>query len=93
MAWLQDIHSADISLWTTLQTYWADGNYTAALALLENNDAQLANKYLTAAWLNALAEEIVAVENNSDSTFKMDKISVASTAPSLSTGQVYFQLD
>lgn len=92
MAQLQDIHLTDVDLWTNFQTYWNAGNYALALSLLENN-TQLATKYINANWVNNTTDSIVALENTSDPTFKQDRIQVASTAPSLSTGEIYFQLD
>ena len=90
---LQDVGANERSLWTTFQTYWANGNYAAALGLL-NNNAQLMNKFVNASWFNNLTDLIYELETNPvDTSFKSDKIQVAETPPTLSSGQIYFQID
>ena len=93
MALLQDIGANERSLWTTLQTYWANGNYAAVLSLL-NNSSQLISKFINASWFNNLTGLIYELETNPvDTSFKADKIQVAETPPTLSRGQIYFQID
>lgn len=89
---LQDIHLSDKELWSNFQVYWNGGNYVAAVNLLNANQ-QLVTKYVSADWLNGLTTLVYALENNSDSTFKADRIVLSFIPPSLESGQVYFQLE
>ena len=87
----QDIHLEDKALWTQFQTEWANGNYTAAIALLKN--AALTNKQLNAAVINDITTVITALENQKDDSFKTDKIKVASEPPAdMSVGEIYFKM-
>ena len=89
---VQDIHIVDTELWTAFQDYWDDGNYVAAVNLLNANQ-QLVTKYVSADWLNGLTALVYALENNSDPTFKANKINIGYIPPSLATGGVYFQIE
>ena len=89
---LQDIHLSDKELWSNFQDYWDSGNYVAAINLLNANQ-QLVTKYVSANWLNGLTALVYALENNSDPTFKADRILLSYIPPSLEIGQVYFQLE
>ena len=85
-----DIQLTDKELWAQFQSLYQSGDYTSALAMLQNT--QLKNKALTADILNALTDYIVQVENLNDSTFKMDKIPCQAIQPTQSTGQVWFEV-
>ena len=84
----KDIQLTDKELWAQFQSLYQSGDYTSALALLQNT--QLKDKALTADILNALTDYIVQVEQLNDSTFKADKIPCQVNQPTQSTGQVWF---
>lgn len=88
----QDIHLADKSLWQQYQQYMQTGQTTQALALLEN--AQLADKGMTADVFNGLATEMVRLENQGkDSTWSKSVIPMAKIAPvGMQSGDMYFKL-
>ena len=86
----KDIQLTDKELWAQFQSLYQSGDYTSALAMLQNT--QLKNKALTADILNALTDYIVQVERLNDSTFKTDKIPCQVNQPTQSTGQVWFQV-
>lgn len=85
----QDIQLTDESLRTQYVNYWITDNYTSALALLQNS--QFTNKVNNATVWNTLTNKLVEVENLSDPTFKDNIIKVASTPPTLTSGEIYFQ--
>ena len=85
-----DIQLTDKELWTQFQSLYQSGDYTSALAMLQNT--QLENKTLTADILNALTDYIVQVEQLNDSTYKIDKIPCQVNQPTQSTGQVWFEV-
>ena len=85
-----DIQLTDKELWTQFQSLYQSGDYTSALAMLQNT--QVKNKALIADILNALTDYIVQVEQLNDSTFKTDKIPCQVNRPTQSTGQVWFQV-
>ena len=88
----QDIHLADKSLWRQYQQYMQVGQTAQALALLEN--AQLADKGMTADVFNGLTTEMVRLENQGkDSTWSKSVIPMDFVAPSgLTSGQMYFKI-
>ena len=87
----QDIHIDDVGLNSQFKQYMSDGQYEAALAILQNN--QLTDKTVIAALFNYVTGRIVEVQSTSDPTFKDNKIKVVPTAPSgLVSGNVYFNL-
>ena len=86
----KDIQLTDKELWGQFQSLCQSGDYTSALAMLQNT--QLNNKALTADILNALTDYIVQVEQFNDSTFKTDKIPCQVNQPTQSTGQVWFEV-
>ena len=87
----QDIHLEDKTLWNQLQTAWEQGDYTAALNVLKN--ANLTDKQLNAAAINALTTELLSLQAQGDPSFKTGQIVVASEPPSdLAVGKVYFRL-
>lgn len=87
----QDIHLEDKELWNQLQTAWEQDDYTTVLNVLKN--ASLSDKQLNAAVINATTSAILALQSQSDPTFKTGTIIVASEPPSdLAVGKVYFRL-
>ena len=87
----QDIHLEDKALWNQLQTAWEQGDYTAALNVLKN--ANLTDKQLNAAAINALTTELLRLQSQADTGFKQDKIVVSAEPPAdLADGKVYFRL-
>ena len=83
----QDIHLEDKGIWNQLQTAWEQGDYTAALNVLKN--ANLSDKQLNAASINALTTELLSLQAQSDTSFKTGQIVVASEPPSdLAVGKV-----
>lgn len=89
---LQDVHFTDEQLWSYFQTYWGQGNYVAALNLLQNNQ-QLVTKYADADWFNNLTDLVYELENNDDPNFKLDKIKTSYIPPSLEEGEIWFQIE
>lgn len=87
----QDIHLADKSLWQQYQQYMQAGQTAQALALLEN--AQLADKGMTADVFNGLTTEMVRLENQGkDSTWSKSVIPMAKRAPAgMQSGDMYFK--
>ena len=86
----KDIQLTDKELWGQFQSLCQSGDYTSALAMLQNT--QLNNKALTADILNVLTDYIVQVEQLNDSSFKADKIPCQVNQPTQSTGQVWFEV-
>lgn len=87
----QDLHLSDVDLNTQFKQYMAAGQYTAALAILKND--QLTDKTVVAALFNYVTSRIVAVQSTSDPTFKQDKIKVTTEPPAgMTKGQVYFKI-
>lgn len=88
----QDIHLADKFLWQQYQQYMQAGQTAQALALLEN--AQLADKGMTADVFNGLTTEMVRLENQGkDSTWSKSAIPMGFVAPSgMTSGDVYFKI-
>ena len=85
----QDIHIADETLWNQFQQYMAEGQYSTALSLLTNS--QLANKATIAAIFNGITSDLTTLQNNSDPTFKQDKILCQPQPPAnIQTGEVWF---
>ena len=88
----QDIQISDQSLREQYITYMKNGDYTSAFNLLSNT--QLENKETIASVFNNITTELIRLHNQSDPTFKADRIQVASAPPSsLMSGQIYFQLN
>lgn len=87
----QDIHLADKSLWQQYQQYMQAGQTAQALALLEN--AQLADKGMTADVFNGLTTEMVRLENQGkDSTWSKSVIPMGIKPPGgMIHGGVYFK--
>ena len=85
-----DIQLTDKELWGQFQSFYQNGDYANALALLQNT--QLVNKALTADVLNALTDYIVQIENTSDSSFKQDRIPCQAEQPVQNTSEVWFEI-
>lgn len=85
----QDIHLADKTLWNQFFTLWNSGSYSVALNILSN--AQLSEKFVNADSINNIQTQLTDLQNNSDPTFKSDRIKVSATPPVLTSGQVYFK--
>ena len=75
----QDIQLKDKELWGQFQAMYQAGDYSSALAFLQNT--QLSGKGLTAEILNALTEYIVQIQNTSDPSFKQNKIPCQAEQP------------
>lgn len=87
----QDLHLSDVDLNTQFKQYMANGQYDAALAILQND--QLTDKAVVATLFNYVTSRLVDVQSISDPVFKQDKIKVATQPPSgMTSGQVYFKL-
>lgn len=87
----QDMHLSDVDLNTQFKQYMTDGQYEAALAILQND--QLTDKTVIAALFNYVTDRIVEVQSISDPTFKQNKIQVVTQPPvGMLNGEVYFQL-
>ena len=86
----QEIHLSDKTLRDNFVQYWKDGDYANCITILQN--VQLNNKKMIASIFNNITSDIVTLENNSDSSFKANKIIVSENAPSgLISGSVWFE--
>lgn len=87
----EDMHLADLDKWNQVKTLWNQGNFDAALAILQ--DTSLTNKVVNAAVFNNITSTILSLEDNEDDTFKQDIIKVSETPPSgIKSGEVYFEV-
>ena len=87
---IEEIHLSDSTLRNNYVEDWEQNNYEDASEIL--NNTQLNNKKLVAQVFNDITAFIVNLENNSDPSFKSDRIIVSETAPTgLSSGSVWFQ--
>lgn len=87
----EDMHLADLDKWNQVKTLWNQGNFDAALAILQ--DTSLTNKVVNAAVFNNITSTILSLEDNEDDTFKQDIIKVSATPPSgIKSGEVYFEV-
>lgn len=87
----QDMHLSDVELNTQFKQYMATGQYSEALAILQND--QLTDKTVVAALFNYVTNRLVEVQSTSDPTFKQDVIKIATQPPiGMTSGQVYFKL-
>lgn len=89
MGQYQDINLSDKQDWLDAVDDWSDGNYASAITSMKTD---FTNKSLIASVINYITSAIVTLEQQDDPTFKADIIKVSATAPTLSTGQVYFKL-
>ena len=87
---IEELHLSDENLRENYIQNWKSGNYSNCISILQNE--QLNNKKLIAEVFNIITSAILALENNSDPTFKEDKIILSPNAPSgLSSGSVWFE--
>lgn len=87
---IEEIHLSDSTLRNNYVEDWKQNNYEDASEIL--NSIQLNNKKLVAKVFNDITTFIVNLENNSDPSFKSNKIVVSEIAPTgLSSGSVWFQ--
>lgn len=87
---IEELHLSDMTLRNNYIQNWKSGNYNNCISILQNG--QLNNKKLIAEIFNSITSEIVSLENNSDPTFKANRIIVSTVAPSgLSSGSVWFE--
>lgn len=88
-SYYQDIHIDDKSIWNQFQQYMAQEQYSTALSLLSN--PQLANKAIIATIFNKITSQLTDLQNNSDPTFKQDKILCQPQPPvNIQAGEVWF---
>lgn len=87
---IEELHLSDKTLRNNYIQNWESGDYSSCISILQNE--QLTNKKLIAEVLNNITSDIVDLENNSDPSFKADKIIVSSAIPTgLSSGEVWFE--
>ena len=87
---IEELHLSDETLRNSYIQNWKNGDYSACISILQNE--QLSNKKMVASIFNNITSDIVDLENNSDPTFKADRIIVSSVAPTgLSSGSVWFE--
>lgn len=86
---IQEIHLSDETLRENYMSSW-ESNFSQATTIL--NNSQLNNKKMVAEVFNNITSYILTLENNSDPTFKSNRIIVSTSAPSgLSSGSIWFQ--
>ena len=87
----QDIQLKDKELWGQFQAMCQAGDYSGALAFLQNT--QLSSKALTAEMLNALTDYIVQIQNTSDPSFKQDRIPCQAEQPTQQgINEIWFEI-
>lgn len=87
---IQEIHLSDETLRESFIEHWKNNEYSDCISILEN--LQLTNKKLVADIFNDITTYIINLENNSDDSFKADRIIVSSNVPTgLSSGSVWFE--
>ena len=87
---IEELHLSDETLRNSYIQNWNSGNYSTCISILQNE--QLTNKKMVASMFNNITSNVVSLENNSDPTFKADRIIVSSVAPTgLSSGSVWFE--
>ena len=87
----QDIQLKDKELWGQFQAMCQAGDYSSALAFLQNT--QLSSKALTAEMLNALTDYIVQMQNTSDPSFKQDRIPCQAEQPTQQgINEIWFEI-
>ena len=82
----QDIHLEDKAMWNEFQSAWTQDDYTTALSKLQ--DSSVVDKQLNAAVINDTTAELLRLQTQSDTDFKVNKIKID---PATKTaGEVYF---
>lgn len=86
----QDVNLTDNEKRKQIISYYNDGNYTAALQLLQ--DESLDGKHITAQLLNDITDKIVALQTNLDPSFK-DELIITSPQPpaNIKQNDVWFE--
>lgn len=88
---IQEIHLSDETLRESFIQHWENNEYSDCISILE--EEQLENKEFLADIFNTITSYILNLENNSDPSFKANRIIVSAGAPSgLSSGSVWFQI-
>lgn len=86
---IEEIHLSDETLRESYISNWED-SFSTAESILSNS--QLNNKKMVAEVFNDITTNVLALENNSDPTFKSNRIIVSTSAPTgLSSGEIWFQ--
>lgn len=86
---IKEIHLSDESLRENYISEW-ETNFEDASDIL--NSSQLDDKKMIAEIFNDITTAVVVLENNSDPTFKSNRIIVSTIAPSgLSSGEIWFE--
>ena len=87
---IEELHLSDLTLRNNFVNYWKANNYESAASILQNS--QLNNKKNIASVFNIITDDILALENNNDPTFKANRIIVSTVAPTgLSSGSIWFE--
>ena len=87
---IEELHLSDLSLRDDFIEYWKNNDYENASLILQN--VQLNNKKNIASVFNTITTNILTLENNSDPSFKSNKIKVSSSIPAgLSSGEIWFE--
>lgn len=86
---IEEIHLSDETLRESYMSNW-ENSFSTAESILSNS--QLNNKKMVAEVFNDITTNVLALENNSDPTFKSNRIIVSTSAPTgLSSGEIWFQ--
>lgn len=86
---IEEIHLSDETLRESYISNW-ENSFSTAESILSNS--QLNNKKMVAEVFNDITTDVLALENNSDPTFKSNRIIVSTSAPTgLSSGEIWFQ--
>lgn len=86
---IEEIHLSDETLRESYISNW-ENSFSTAESILSNS--QLNNKKMVAEVFNDITTNVLALENNSDPTFKSNRIIVSTSAPTgLSSGEIWFQ--
>lgn len=86
----EDIHLSDASKRTSFIKDLDDNKFVDGYSIVTSNDMKY--KCSIALVMNEITNEIETTEKLNDDTFKTDVIKVSSSAPTLSSGQIYFEL-
>ena len=76
---IQEIHLSDEVLRESFVEHWKNNEYSDCISIL--GEQQLENKELVADIFNIITSNIITLQNNSDASFKANKIIVSSSAP------------
>lgn len=87
---VQDLQGNNAQTLDEFRTYWSNGQYSQALALL--SDSSLATQEIVADILNSLNSNLTYLQGLNDTTFKQNKIKTSTTPPTLSNEEVWFEI-